>query len=1076
MNTEPPWYKTAIFYQLHVKCFCDSNGDGIGDFQGLKTKLEYIQNLGCTAIWLQPFYPSPLKDDGYDIADYTDIHPDYGTLADFKDFLKEAKRRGIRVVSELVINHTSDQHQWFQRARRAPKNSVYHNYYMWSETPDKYNDARIIFKDFETSNWAWDPIAKLYYWHRFYSHQPDLNYDCPQVHREIFKLVDLWMGMGIDGMRLDAIPYLYARDGTDCENLPETHRFLKTLRAHVEKSFPGRMLLAEANQWPEEASKYFGNDDECHMAFHFPLMPRLFMSFKMEETYPIIDIAEQTPEPPPTSQWAIFLRNHDELTLEMVTDEERNYMWHVYANDPKARINLGIRRRLAPLLDNDRSKIELMHILLFSLPGSPILYYGDEIGMGDNYYLGDRNGVRTPMQWNNNRNAGFSEANPQMLYLPLIIDPEYHHEHLNVENQERNLSSLLWWMRNAISVREKSPALGIGTLKFLQPVNPKVLVILREYDGETILVIANLSRHSNQVELPLHDFIGRTPVDLFSKNRFSPIQGETYSITLGRYGYFWLKLERSPIEFIDKSNLPKLSISKKWDEILTEPTARKLLSYALEPFLYKSRWFRSKAREIRKISISDKIKIGASYLGLIEVTFSDGLAETYVLPLGVTENQAMMEQQPLAFIAEIQGPEIQKFLIDALYDEAFRNELLMFALRAKRAHGQNGVFKGTPANGLRKTWTNGDRPPSQVLSGEQTNNVVVYDNKMILKIYRLLDEGENVELPIVRYLTESYQFPNVPTYRGNIAYHKPNKEPGTIALLQEYAESSGNLWDFTLDTIRRNFEECLAKGSSEFAGSIYNEIVINLATITAEMHLALEKATDNKFKPEPFTIHYQKSLYQAMRSQLKQNFALAKKQQFKVSDECKILLEEVMGMKNTIASHFDRFMETRFNFAKIRIHGDYHLGQILRKREQLMIIDFEGEPSTTHSQRLLKNAALQDVAGMIRSFHYAIQAVLKNYPETLSIKLSPIADAWCDSIKQLYLSNYLLNIKKTTQVLVPAEEEKQILLLNTLILHKAIYELGYELQNRPDWVAIPIKGILQTQHTLIALQDSSQPE
>src|SRR5213083_271763 len=475
-SVDPFWYKDAIIYETHVKTFCDSDGDGMGDFRGLIEKLDYLQELGITAIWLLPFYPSPLRDDGYDIDDYFDVNPNFGTLDDFRAFLDAAHARDLRVITELVINHTSDQNPWFQKSRRAAPGSPERDFYVWSDTPEKYKDARIIFKDFETSNWAWDPVAKAYYWHRFYSHQPDLNFENPKVREAMIQAVDFWMGrMGVDGLRLDAIPYLYEREGTSCENLPETHRYIKTLRQHVDQKYGDRMLLAEANQWPEDAVSYFGagSGDECHMAFHFPLMPRLFMAVRMEDRVPIVDIIDQTPAIPETSQWALFLRNHDELTLEMVTDEERDYMYRVYANDVKARINLGIRRRLAPLLGNDRKKIELLNLLLFSLPGTPVLYYGDEIGMGENIFLGDRNGVRTPMQWSSDKNAGFSRATPHALYLPIILDPEYHYEAVNVEAQQRNPNSLFWWMKRVLTLRQRHRAFGRGKIKFLRPDNRK---------------------------------------------------------------------------------------------------------------------------------------------------------------------------------------------------------------------------------------------------------------------------------------------------------------------------------------------------------------------------------------------------------------------------------------------------------------------------------------------------------------------------------------------------------------------------------------------------------------------------
>ncbi len=446
------WYRDAVLYELHVRSFADSNDDGVGDFRGLTSKLGYLQELGVTALWLLPFYPSPLRDDGYDISDYRRVHPAYGSMRDFRAFLTEAHRRGLRVVTELVLNHTSDEHPWFQRARRSRPGSAARNFYVWSDTADRYRDARIIFKDFETSNWAFDPVAGEYYWHRFYSHQPSLNYDNPAVRQAIFEVVDFWLGMGVDGLRLDAVPYLFAREGTSCENLPETFDFLRQLRAHVDERFDDRMLLAEANQWPEDAVAYMGEGDMCHMAFHFPLMPRMFMAARQEDRFPVVDILSETPATPADCQWALFLRNHDELTLEMVTDEERDYMYRVYAQDPQARVNVGIRRRLAPLLGNDRKLIEMMNGLLFSLPGTPIVYYGDEIGMGDNIYLGDRNAVRTPMQWDSDRNAGFSRANPQRLYLPVVIDPEYHAQAVNVAAQQENPNSLLWWMRRLVAL------------------------------------------------------------------------------------------------------------------------------------------------------------------------------------------------------------------------------------------------------------------------------------------------------------------------------------------------------------------------------------------------------------------------------------------------------------------------------------------------------------------------------------------------------------------------------------------------------------------------------------------------
>ena len=610
LDDDPLWYKDAIIYELHVRAFYDSDGDGSGDFKGLIAKLPYLQELGVSAIWLLPFYPSPLRDDGYDIADYEDVNPMYGRLADARQFIAEAHRRGIRVINELVCNHTSDQHPWFQRARHARPGSPLRNLYVWSETNQRYQDARIIFKDFEVSNWTWDHDAGAYYWHRFYAHQPDLNYDNPSVRKAILRVVDFWFDLGVDGLRLDAVPYLYERAGTSCENLPETHAFLKELRRHVDRKFKNRLFLAEANQWPEDAAAYFGTGDECHMNFHFPLMPRLFMALHTEDRFPIIDILQQTPALPENCQWGIFLRNHDELTLEMVTDEERDYMYRVYAQDPQARINLGIRRRLAPLLGNNRRRIELMNGLLFSLPGSPIIYYGDEIGMGDNVYLGDRNGVRTPMQWIGDRNAGFSRTNPQRLYLPIIIDPEYHYEAINVEAQQNNPHSLLWWMKRLIALRKRHQAFGRGSLDFLQPDNRKILAFLRCYQDERILIVANLSRFVQCVELDLTPFTGMVPIEMFGRVTFPPIGEQPYFLTLGPHAFYWFMLEAPRVDelsvTVPQAQVPTVTVMGGWESLFQEE-GKTALEAILPDYLKGRRWFGGKARPLRSTTIPSVI-------------------------------------------------------------------------------------------------------------------------------------------------------------------------------------------------------------------------------------------------------------------------------------------------------------------------------------------------------------------------------------------------------------------------------------------------------------------------------------
>src|SRR6266545_3165737 len=716
------WYKDAVIYELHVRAFYDGNGDGVGDFRGLSTKLDYLQDLGVTAIWLLPFYPSPLKDDGYDIADYTGIHPAYGGMRDFKAFLSEAHRRGLKVITELVLNHTSDEHPWFQRARRAKPGSAWRNFYVWSDTPERYGEARIIFQDFESSNWSWDSVAQSYYWHRFYAHQPDLNYDNPRVRKAIRKVVDFWLQLGVDGLRLDAVPYLFEREGTTGENLPLTHVALRRLRRHIDEHFDNRMLLAEANQWPEDAVAYFGDGDECHMAFHFPLMPRLFMSLRMEDRFPIVDIIDQTPPIPETAQWALFLRNHDELTLEMVTEEERVFMYRSYARDSKARINLGIRRRLAPLLRNDRRQIELLNTLLCSLPGTPVFYYGDEIGMGDNMYLGDRNGVRTPMQWSADRNAGFSTANPQQLYLPVIIDPEYHAAAINVEAQQNNPNSLLWWMKRIIALRKRYRAFGRGTLEFLYPENRKVLAFLRRYEDETILVATNLSRYAQYVEIDLLKYQDLVPIELFGGTEFPRVADRPYVLTLGPYGYALFSVERQrvipAVTAEAERPLPELTVDGSWDEIFTE-RGRGLLEEVLPAYLYPRRWFRSKARRIKTAEIVEAVPVpvpapasadtprpggstsaGVSYLTLVHVEFTEGDPERYVLPLTAAPGDGTGSEPPrYARVARLQTTGGERLLYDAFVDPSFGRALLQGMARRRTLPGRAGrlVASTTPA-------------------------------------------------------------------------------------------------------------------------------------------------------------------------------------------------------------------------------------------------------------------------------------------------------------------------------------------------------------------------------------------
>ncbi|HEY0355384.1 MAG TPA: maltose alpha-D-glucosyltransferase, partial [Flavisolibacter sp.] len=801
------WYKDAIIYELHIKAFRDSNRDGIGDFKGLIEQLDYLQELGVTAIWVLPFYPSPLKDDGYDIADYYKINSKYGTLDQFRDFLNEAHKRNLKVITELVINHTSDQHPWFQRARHAPKGSPERNFYVWTDDPHQYKDVRIIFQDFETSNWTWDPVAQQYYWHRFFHHQPDLNYDSPQVQEEIFKIIDFWSGMGVDGFRLDAVPYLYEREGTNGENLPETHGFLKRLRAHIDEKFPGVAFLAEANMWPEDSASYFGNGDECHMNYHFPVMPRMFMSLQQEDRYPITDIFEQTPAIPETCQWAIFLRNHDELTLEMVTDEERDFMYKVYAKDPKARINLGIRHRLAPLMDNNRNRIELMNSLLFSLPGTPVIYYGDEIGMGDNFYLGDRDGVRTPMQWSPDRNAGFSEANPQQLYLPVILDPEYHFEAVNVETQRRNTSSLFWFMKRMINMRKNYKAFSRGDMKFLQVENPKILAFTRTYRDETILIVCNLSKYAQPAEIDLREFKGYMPVEMFSRNAFPMIREDSpYFFTLAPHSFQWYALQKIRTQKDDVDTLPVLEL-ESWDEIISAEIKNELERSVLPAFLHKRKWFQGKDRKIFHVIIQNEAEVSFDgkkvFLLLLDVAYESGLPETYqvaITYLSEEESDKIAMSCPEAVIAQMQIKGKDALLCDAFYT----SEMQQFFIKKLAANEEINIGENTIIFKSKEPVTGYINKNKFVLAkmhtGDENNTSITYDNRFFLKMYRKVDPTTNPDVEISAYLSEIAGFQYVPGYLGTIEW-QTHRGPVTMGLLQVMIENHGDGHSFMTERL-----------------------------------------------------------------------------------------------------------------------------------------------------------------------------------------------------------------------------------------------------------------------------------
>ncbi|MFB0505685.1 MAG: maltose alpha-D-glucosyltransferase [Thermodesulfobacteriota bacterium] len=1103
LSNDSLWYKDAIIYELHVRAFADSDGDGVGDFKGLIEKLDYLQDLGVTAIWLLPFCASPLKDDGYDISDYTDIHPAYGSLRDFKVFLRESHRRGLRVITELVLNHTSDQHPWFQRARRSKSGSRWRNFYVWSDTWDRYKEVRIIFKDFESSNWSWDPVANAYYWHRFYSHQPDLNYDSPSVRRAVLQAMDFWLELGVDGLRLDAVPYLYEREGTNCENLAETHAFLKEVRRHVDERFKNRVVLAEANQWPEDAAAYFGDGEECHMAFNFPIMPRMFIAIRTEDRFPIIDILEQTPVIPETCHWALFLRNHDELTLEMVTDEERDYMYRVYAHDPQARINLGIRRRLAPLLGNHRRKIELMKSLLFSLPGTPVLYYGDEIGMGDNIYLGDRNGVRTPMQWSGDRNAGFSQANPQRLYLPIILDPEYHYEAFNVEAQQNNPSSLLWWTKRLIALRKRFRAFGRGTLEFLYPENRKVLAFIRRYEDECILVIANLSRFVQCVELDLSALKGMVPVELFGGTRFPPIGELPYFITLGPHTFYWFSIEpqttvQEMYEAISAADqLPLLTVAGTWWEIL-HGDARADLEKMLPDYLKMRRWFRGKARRIRSARILEDLPIANTSsradITLVQVDYVEGDPEIYLLPITFTTGEHadhILKDNLNSVIARIQlrDKDEQGILYDALVEKDFCDELLQAIARGRHLKGTKGELVAKSTKAFRSILKFSDVPPEpSILKAEQSNTSVVFKDRFILKLFRSVEGGINPDLEIGLFLTEK-SFPHVPPVAGALQYRQGRSTPMTLGILHGFVFNQGNAWEYTQDILAHYFEHVLARRAdlqevslpqehlldlverdfdplaSEMIGA-YLESARILGQRTAELHLALASlAYDREFAPEAFSTLYQRSLYQSMRTLTKQIFELLRRGLKDLPVAVRGEAQKILDHESEVIGHFQSILNRKISAMRIRCHGDYHLGQVLYTGKDFVIFDFEGEPARPLSERRLKRSPLRDVAGILRSFHYAAYAALFSQQASGFVREEDLSfverwgNFWYLWVCVAFLKAYL-PISLQASIVPRGRNELQVL-LNAYLLEKAIYELGYELNNRPNWLKIPLQGIQQ---------------
>jgi len=1072
-NDDPLWYKDAIIYQLHVKSFHDTNGDGIGDFKGLTEKLDHIASLGANAIWLLPFFPSPRRDDGYDIADYGNVSPDYGTMEDFRAFVEAAHERGIRVIIELVINHTSDQHPWFQRARHAPAGSPERDFYVWSDTDQKFPETRIIFLDTEKSNWTWDPVAGAYYWHRFYSHQPDLNFDNPAVLEELLQVMRYWADTGIDGFRLDAIPYLIEREGTNNENLPETHDILKQIRAALDESHPGKMLLAEANQWPEDTSEYFGDGDECNMAFHFPLMPRMYMAIAKEDRFPITDIMRQTPEIPENCQWAIFLRNHDELTLEMVTDEERDYLWNTYAADRRARINLGIRRRLAPLMERDRRRIELMNALLLSMPGTPVIYYGDEIGMGDNIYLGDRDGVRTPMQWSPDRNGGFSKGDPARLVLPPVMDPLYGYEAVNVEAQGADAHSLLNWTRRMLALRNRHPAFGRGSLRFLTPGNRKIMAYLREHDGETILCVANLSRLPQAVELDLSKFEGSVPIELTGMSPFPPIGQLTYLLTLPPYGFFWFQLSpesdgpswrKAPPEQVQ--DMVTMVVRRDLQELVDQPKLADTMSNEVLPgYLTMRRWFGAKGEILNHAALISATPLPFAnniLLGELEADIA-GRMDSYLLPLAVSWDDSFPSAlaQQLAMARLRQGRRVG-FLTDGFAHESFARAILRGLSERAVITGRTGALEFIGTDHLDRLEIS-DELPVHWLSAEQSNSSLIVGDLAMVKLIRHIFPGIHPEVEMTRHLTK-VGYLNTAQLLGEVARTGPDGTRHTLIIVQKAIRNQGDAWNWMLGNLRRSIDEIVVTGlENEAADEHFKPLVDFAATIgtrLGELHVALAENTDDEaFKPEWGTKEDVAAARRAVAEQIGQSLAILEGTLPGLESEMAEIARSLIARRDELTALASRLTEATGGTLKTRHHGDFHLGQILVAESDAYIIDFEGEPTKTLGERRAKTNPLRDVAGLLRSLSYLAAAADMDrevVSEVDDIRHRQLITRFIELAEPAFLSAYFTAVEKSDALMQSNDNRDRV--LDLFLLEKAAYEVAYEVRSRPHWLPLPLAG------------------
>jgi maltose alpha-D-glucosyltransferase/alpha-amylase len=1082
LEDDPLWYKDAIIYQTHVKAYFDSNGDGVGDFHGLTEKLDYIADLGVNTIWLLPFFPSPMRDDGYDIADYRNIYPDYGTRRDFRDFVRAAHRRGIRVIIELVINHTSDQHPWFQAARRAPAGSRKRAFYVWSEHDHKFPETRIIFTDTESSNWAWEPVAQQYYWHRFFSHQPDLNHNNPQVVRAVIRVMRFWLDMGVDGLRLDAIPYLCVRGGTNNENLPETHAVIRQMRAVVDANYRNRMFLAEANQWPEDVQAYFGHGDECHMAYHFPLMPRIYMAVAQEDRHPVVEIMEQTPEIPGNCQWAVFLRNHDELTLEMVTDRERDYMYRVYAAEPRMRVNVGIRRRLAPLMDNDPDRVKLLNSLLLSMPGSPIIYYGDEIGMGDNFFLGDRNGMRTPMQWTPDRNAGFSRADPQRLYLPPIMDPIYGFPSVNVESQQRDPASLLNWMKRLIAVRTSHRVFGRGSLHFLRPGNRRIIAYLREDSAETVLCVANLGRAAEPVELDLARFKGRVPVEMLGATAFPPIGDLPYLLTLPGHNFYWFLLteeaeaphwheERLPI-----LSLPVLVLPEGWLSLQRGRAARESASQRaigmleqeiLPVFLPTRRWFAAKGIGITSVRIEECAEWRQWLLMQLRVRLVNGEVQDYFLPLSLRADE---ETEPVgavwaAALCKARRHATPGLLYDAFEDESFARALVEAMAEGEESPVADGRLWFTATSALPRLLSGPcEQPGIRRPGSEGSNSAAIIDDRLFLKGYRRLREGANPEVEMGHFLTEVSPFANIVPLAGWLELRRTEGSTTTLALLQAFLANQGDAWTHTLNHLERvlqGFGRPLDEAGEEDVHGPYLTLIDTLGRRTAGLHKALARGGGGKaFDPEPVTAEDLSAWRAKVEDEARATLERLERDAPGLPEAQRTAAEPLYTRRDALLRRLAELVPEGVEAVKTRYHGDFHLGQVLVAENDVIVIDFEGEPARPMTERRSKHSPLRDVAGMLRSFdyaaHVALARVCADRPGDRA-RLEPEAREWERRASEVFLASYREAVDDSPGY--PRDEAHARALIRLFALEKALYELRYELDNRPEWVDIPLRGL-----------------